>query len=138
MNNFNPELIAKAKKAKSAEELLALAKENGIDLTEDEARTYFEQLNTKGELSDDELDMVAGGCLFFGTKRAAKVPNVGRVVRVINGKSCPICATTVGVVAKRGSEAGSLPLMASVNCVKCQKCNEIILPSIYEGSTEDI
>ena len=35
---MNNELLAKAKAAKSPEELLALAKENGIELTEEEAR----------------------------------------------------------------------------------------------------
>ena len=58
-------LILKAKDAKSVEELMALAKENGVELNEDDAKMYFEQLNAKkGELSDDELDAVAGGgCL---------------------------------------------------------------------------
>ena len=56
------EIIEKAKAAKSAEELLAIAKENGIDMTADEAATYFSQLNPKyGELDDDDLDNVAGG-----------------------------------------------------------------------------
>ena len=34
MKNLTPELIAKAKAAKSAEELLALAKENSVEITE--------------------------------------------------------------------------------------------------------
>ena len=37
MKNLTPELIAKAKAAKSAEELLALAKDNNMELTEEEA-----------------------------------------------------------------------------------------------------
>ena len=61
MKNLTPELIAKAKAAKSREELLALAKENGIELTEEEAKKYFEQLNTNGAVSDDELEAVSGG-----------------------------------------------------------------------------
>ena len=55
------ELFEKAKEAKSAEELLSLAKENGMELTEEEAAAYFAQLNKSGELSDEELDNVAGG-----------------------------------------------------------------------------
>ena len=48
--------------AKSAEELLELAKANGVEMTADEAAAYFAQLNPKsGELDDDELDAVAGG-----------------------------------------------------------------------------
>ena len=64
-NKFTPELIEKAKSAKTPEELMALAKENGMELTEESAKAYFEQLNPKtGELSDDELNNVAGGgCL---------------------------------------------------------------------------
>ena len=59
---MNEEMIAKAKEAKTVEELIALAKENGVELTEEDAKMYFEQLNAKkGELSDDELDAVAGG-----------------------------------------------------------------------------
>ncbi|MBQ5329416.1 MAG: Nif11-like leader peptide family RiPP precursor, partial [Oscillospiraceae bacterium] len=62
---MNQELVNKARKAKSVEELLALAKENGIELTDEQAKEYFAQLNpTKGELSDDELEDVAGGGCF--------------------------------------------------------------------------
>ncbi len=60
-DNFTPELIEKAKQAKSHEELIALAKENGIELSEDKAKEYFERLNRSGELSDEELDNVSGG-----------------------------------------------------------------------------
>ena len=55
------ELFEQAKGAKSAEELVSLAKENGMELTEEEAAAYFAQLNKSGELSDEELDNVAGG-----------------------------------------------------------------------------
>ena len=64
MKNFTPKLITKAKATKSAEELLTLAKANNVELTEDEAKTYFEQLNANGAVSDDELELVAGGGLF--------------------------------------------------------------------------
>ena len=61
---INNELIAKAKAAATVEELIALATENGITLSEDDAKMYFEVLHPKtGELSDDELDNVAGGVL---------------------------------------------------------------------------
>ena len=59
---MNGDLLEKAKNAKSAEELVKLAKENGIELTAEEAKSYFAKLNVKeGELADDELDNVAGG-----------------------------------------------------------------------------
>ena len=58
---LSKELLEKAKEAKSAEELLTLAKENGAEITSEEAAAYFAQLNKSGELSDEELDNVAGG-----------------------------------------------------------------------------
>ena len=60
---LSKELLAKAKEAKSVEELLAFAKENGIDLTGEQAEAYFKRLNPESrEIADDELDNVSGGC----------------------------------------------------------------------------
>ncbi len=58
---LNKELIQKAKEVKSAEELKALAKENGVELSDEQAADMFSKLNTSGELADDELDAVVGG-----------------------------------------------------------------------------
>ncbi len=56
------ELMIKAQQASNVEELLMLAKKNNIALTEEQAREYFAKLQPPvGELSDDELDSVAGG-----------------------------------------------------------------------------
>ena len=60
-DNFTPELIEKARQANSPEELLSLAKENNIELSEDKAKEYFERLNKSGELADEELNNVSGG-----------------------------------------------------------------------------
>lgn len=60
---MNKELLAKAKEAKNPDELMSLAKENGIGLTEEETKAYFDRLHPQtGELSDSELDNVSGGC----------------------------------------------------------------------------
>ena len=59
---FSQELIEKAKTAKTAEELLAMAKEENVELTEEQSAKAFAELNKTGELSDEELDNVAGGC----------------------------------------------------------------------------
>jgi hypothetical protein len=64
MASLTPELIGKAKTAKSAEELRLLAKENGIQMTAEEAATYFEQVNAN-QLDDDLLDGVSGGWLIL-------------------------------------------------------------------------
>ncbi len=61
------EFIAKLKEAKSADEILALAKENGIELDEEKAKELFAELNASGEISDDELDKVAGGLVMYAS-----------------------------------------------------------------------
>ena len=58
---FTKELLEKAKSAESAEALLALAKENNYEMTEEEAEAYFAQMHKSGELSDEELENVSGG-----------------------------------------------------------------------------
>ena len=60
--NISKELLEKAKTAKSAEELLEMAKAEHIELTAEQAKEYFATIHASGELSDEELDNVAGGC----------------------------------------------------------------------------
>ena len=55
------DLMEKAKETKNPKELLALAKEADIEMSPQEAEENFALLNKKGELSDEELDNVAGG-----------------------------------------------------------------------------
>lgn len=75
----NQEILAKARKAKTQEELLAIAQENGVDMDAESAQAYFEQLHQPtGEMSDDELDDVAGGACYQGD---------GRMVTTV-GNSC--------------------------------------------------
>ena len=54
------EMIEKAKTAKTAEELLELAKAENIELTAEQAAKAFAELNRHGELSDEELENAAG------------------------------------------------------------------------------
>ena len=59
---FSKEQIEKAKSAKSAEELIVLMKAEGIVLSEREETAIFTSLyGYDSELSDAELDNVAGG-----------------------------------------------------------------------------
>ena len=68
---FTSELIEKAKEAKSAAELITLAKENGTDITLEEAAIYFTKLNPpSGAIADEELENVAGGGCVSEAKRA--------------------------------------------------------------------
>lgn len=62
MANYTPDMIEKAKTARSAEELVTLAKENGLEMSAGEAEVCFARLHpVMGELDDDDLDNVAGG-----------------------------------------------------------------------------
>ena len=60
--NISKELSEKAKTAKTAEELLEMAKEESIEMSAEQAAEYFVTIHASGELSDEELDNVAGGC----------------------------------------------------------------------------
>ena len=66
---FTAEQIAKMKAATSAEELIALAKAEGIEASEDEIKAQFDAMHKEGEIADEELDNVAGGtCYSSGVK----------------------------------------------------------------------
>ena len=55
------EIVEKIKSANSADEVLLIAKECNVEITPEEANKYFHQLHL-GELDDDLLDNVSGGC----------------------------------------------------------------------------
>ena len=59
---FTKEMLEKAKSANTAEELAALARAEGIELSAEESAKVFANLCKSGELSDEELDNVSGGC----------------------------------------------------------------------------
>lgn len=123
MKNLTPELIAKAKAAKSAEELFEIAKANNVEMTEEEAKTYFAQLNANGAVSDDELDVVAGGlgCPDDGEESEAKPKLMpGQTVRVLNGKICPKCHSNEGVIGHDLTATGMTGNTLYVFCPKCK------------------
>ena len=121
MKNFTPELITKAKDAKSAKELLTLAKENGIELTEEEAKTYFAQLNANDAISDDELGAVAGGGSCPGGDDEEPDSNdalrPGYAVRVTDGSRCSGCESDWGFT-KALSPSGTTVGVFCNNCCK--------------------
>ena len=57
---ISQELMEKAVACRTTEELLALAKENGIELTAEQAEAYL-AVYQSGKIPDEELDAVAGG-----------------------------------------------------------------------------
>ena len=63
-NNINiKELLEKLQTAKSAEELIEMAKAEGAEIAPDKAEELFAKLNAEGELSDDLMEEIAGGCI---------------------------------------------------------------------------
>ena len=66
-NKFDPkelsgELLQKIQACKTPEELVALAKENDIALTVEQAAAHLAELNDlEIDLSDEQLEKVAGG-----------------------------------------------------------------------------
>ena len=74
--NFTAEQLKKINEAKTAEELIELAKAEGIEMSEEEIKAKFDAVHKEGELADDELDNVAGGC----GGDDSYVPSVGDLV----------------------------------------------------------
>lgn len=60
---MNKKAIEKIIKCKSIDEILKLAKDNGKNITKEEAERLFNKVHNKfeGELSDNEINNVAGG-----------------------------------------------------------------------------
>ena len=134
MKNLTPELIAKAKQAKSAEELLALAKENGIELTAEEANTYFAQLGTSGAVADDDLDAVSGGwdCP-DGDTVTTLTP--GTKVKVI-GCNCSLCGSDEGTIMLETTSGGNVG--SPLKYVRCSKCGQTIITRPTNNQVEKI
>ena len=65
---MNEEMIAKLKEVKSAEDVIAIAKEYGKELTLEQAQALCDKLkaSANGELTDEELAGVAGGGIDWG------------------------------------------------------------------------
>ena len=57
------EMIMKAMQCETAEELIALAKSKGIELTKEEAEAYLAELDDY-ELDGEDLKQVAGGMCY--------------------------------------------------------------------------
>ena len=62
-NELTKEMIEKAMQCETADELIALAKSEGIELTKEEAEAYLAELEDV-ELDSDVLQKVAGGGVY--------------------------------------------------------------------------
>ena len=62
-NEITKEMIAKAMQCETADELIALANSEGIELTKEEAEAYLAEMEDV-ELDSDALKQVAGGLCY--------------------------------------------------------------------------
>ena len=75
-NEITKEMIVKAMQCETADELIALANSEGIELTKEEAEAYLAELEDF-ELDSDVLQKVAGGGIYETVNTIIKeVPNV--------------------------------------------------------------
>jgi predicted ribosomally synthesized peptide with nif11-like leader len=66
-SKITKEMLAKAAQCETAEQLIALAKAEGFEITKDEAEAYFAEL-ADVELNEKALRNIAGGtCTLEGT-----------------------------------------------------------------------
>ena len=66
-NEITKEMLEKAMQCKTADELMSLAKSEGVEITKDEAEAYFAEF-ADIELDEKALRNVAGGsCVTEGT-----------------------------------------------------------------------
>jgi len=107
------EQIAQAYACKTPEELLELAKANGVELSSEEAQELFntlsEEVPNEGELADAELENVAGGAgcptrndydtVYFSRKEDVQfLFNIGDVVQAYVGTQFGGRTATVRIV----------------------------------------
>ena len=124
MMNFTAEMIEKAKTAESVEQLLEIAKANAVEMTPAEAATYFAQLNpVTGELSDDDLDNVAGGGC-SENQSPSYIPANGTRVRMLTKDRCRVCGGAEGYINFQPGYANIINVVCTTcangtNCVAC-------------------
>ena len=66
------EMIRKAMQCKDADELMALAKANGFDITKDEAEAYMAEL-ADYDVDGEKLQAIAGGTGPYDAQRPKRI-----------------------------------------------------------------
>ena len=127
---LSKELLEKAQTAKSPEELIQMAKTENIDLSAEEAAKAFAKLNASGELSDEELDNVAGGCSPSDPPKY----NIGDMVISSRGFPCHTC----GIYRDfQITEVHRSPDGKHTYSIACPECGEKWWDSNVEEETID-
>lgn len=104
------EVVKKAMQSRTPEDLIVIAKEYGQDLDSTQAAKIFEKIHPETKvLSDDELDMVAGGkgggsleCESCGSENVEeRHPGGGKVLFI-----CNACGYYWWLLPEEGSDYG--------------------------------
>ncbi len=125
---FSKEVIEKAKQAKTADELIKIAKAENIELSAEQAENVYKELQKSGELSDEELDNVSGGCgrdyepsgdtpkFCVGDRLAMVHPVIGRhiAVRITYVSSEKSCMNGVNVFTYNTESLGTKDIFTNV------------------------
>ena len=82
------EMLKKAKAAKSAADIISIAKENGKELSAEKAEAIFKSMTQGGEISDEELESAVGGC--DGGRKKDACPICNKVGTYVITTACPI------------------------------------------------
>lgn len=103
------------KNRRRVEELKRLAEANGTEMTDESAKAYFEMLHPQsGEISDDELDNVAGGGCYKGD---------GRLI-VSAGHSCIEWSCKRCIAKRTHTQFGKCSVCGKLsNCNNCYWCS---------------
>jgi len=75
---------------KTPEEIVAFAKKYGCDVTLEDIKAFFEEKqNTSGELSEEDLEQVAGG-------KSEAAETAGTVAGLIGGSAASLLTAVIG------------------------------------------
>lgn len=119
----NKELINEIKNCKTIDELITVSKDNGYELTKEEAKAYFDKFNKSGELTDDELSNVTGGCTWWRNGKAySGKPHHYLIVTC--GNSCP------GYSRPMPAPSNGNDLKARGTCPSCGAYQEYLDPVV--------
>ena len=83
------------------------------------------------EISDDDLDSVAGGAC----QNVEDDPLIGKIVRVTSGQTCKKCGGNIGIVDTSRLGYG---LVLAANCKDCTAGNKVYEIAILDQCTYEI
>ena len=116
---ITPELMDALREAESAEEIVAIAREKGVEVSAEEAKIAYAAFHpADGEIADEELDNVAGGGC-GGARR----------------DTCSACDEPGAVIidSRTQDDAGGTYAIVTYQCQRCRHTwkGEVIISGYY-------